>query len=599
MNEFSGTIPIADPSGATVRTDDPRSQCYRDRRGFVAWTGQVRLPGVAEDRLGETLLGLIAGREPHFLADLRGPFAIAACSFEEDHVLLAVDRVGIEALAWSDLQQAISFGNSAIAVARCHDGMPVVDSQAVYDFMLGHMVPSPNTAFENVSKLKPGHAITWSQGKRQEFRYWQPDFDRSSSVDIGGLQTEVQKTISRAIENHRPTSASGAFLSGGLDSSTVTGLLASAAPSAANAFSIGFGIKEFDELEFARIAADQFDCKHHIYEVVPDDIVELIPRVAAAYDEPFGNSSAIPTLCCARLAREHGMQQLFAGDGGDEIFGGNERYVRHSIFEMYQRIPKAVRNLLMDPLARRLDPESSVLPLRKYASYVQQANIPLPDRFESWNLIYREGRQNVFSQEFLDQVDTDFAMNNMRETWDECPSDDLLDRMLWYDWKFVLADNDLRKVSRMCHLEGIEVVYPMLDEDLIDLSIQVASKYKIRNRELRWFFKESIRDLIPEKIISKEKHGFGLPFGQWLKSNSALRELVQGSLDSLKNRGIFDAQFVDRVWDEHRTGHASYYGYAIWGPRAPRTVGCSRIPAMPGCRTSDVDPAAQLATNTT
>ena len=301
-----------------------------------------------------------------------------------------------------------------------------------------------------------------------------------------------------------------------------------------------------------------------MYEVVPEDVVEAIPKIAAAYDEPFGNSSAVPTLLCARLARRHGVDHLLAGDGGDELFGGNSRYVRHKIFEAYGHAPQWLRRSILEPLAAKLDPESAVLPLRKFSSYVRQAAVPLPERFESWNLVYREGAAEVFAPEFLRSIDVHRPLRVMREVWEACTSDELLDRMLWYDWKFTLADNDIRKVSRMCELAGLHVSYPLLDEEVVDLSIRVPSSAKIAGAQLRTFFKDAARGFLPDETIAKTKHGFGLPFGVWLKTHGPLQELVYANLASLRERGILKPDFVDRVTEEHRSGHASYYGYAIW-----------------------------------
>ena len=190
--------------------------------------------------------------------------------------------------------------------------------------------------------------------------------------------------------------------------------------------------------------------------------------------------------------------------------------------------------------------------------------MPLPERFETWNLVYREGPSAVFDAAFLDSVDQGHALKRMNECWAECPSGDLLDRMLWYDWKLTLADNDLRKVSQMCELAGVRVSYPMLDEELVDLSIKVPSAAKISGQELRTFFKQAVRDLLPAEIIRKQKHGFGLPFGVWLKTHKPLQDLVYRTLESVRERGILRRDFVDRVATEHRSGHAGYYGYAIW-----------------------------------
>jgi asparagine synthase (glutamine-hydrolysing) len=211
-----------------------------------------------------------------------------------------------------------------------------------------------------------------------------------------------------------------------------------------------------------------------------------------------------------------------------------------------------------------ISPESRIVPLRKLRSYVDQASTPLPDRFESWNFMYREGFEQMLNSDFAASVDKYAPMQLMREVWDSAPSDDLLNRMLWYDWRFTLADNDLRKVGTMCELAGIRVSHPMLHHDVVDLSTRVPSGMKIRGTELRSFFKRAMIDFLPAEILSKKKHGFGLPFGLWLKTDPKLAELIYSLLSDLKARRIIDAEFIDNLVAQHRSGHASYFGYAIW-----------------------------------
>src|SRR5690606_31973066 len=225
-----------------------------------------------------------------------------------------------------------------------------------------------------------------------------------------------------------------------------------------------------------------FSCEHFEYVVTPQDVLETIPLVAKAYDEPFGNSSAVPVYCCARFAKEHGVNHLLAGDGGDELFGGNERYLKQRVFELYSRFPRALKRAFAEPIADRVDPETAPLPFRKLSSYIRQARLPLPERFQSWNMIYREDPNKVFHPDLLTCIDLRRPLRRMQAVWESCPSDDLLDRMLWFDWKFTLADNDLQKVSRMTELAGIRVSYPMVDEALIDFSTKIPSHEKIAGR---------------------------------------------------------------------------------------------------------------------
>jgi asparagine synthase (glutamine-hydrolysing) len=566
MQPISGQIRLDFPGESSTEAELAAPVVCSSQGATFALRGQCRLGDHSiKDEVGASkVLEAYQQSGAAFLSDLRGPFALVITLPEEKKVLIAIDRMGIERLTWARQGDSLAVGTSAEHVARQLWTTPQIRPQAIFDFMLGHMIPSPYSIFEGVEKLGPAMAVEFTDGRAEPIHYWQPDFNRPSDTNIDDLAQSVRPTLLKAIEKTQPDAMTGSFLSGGLDSSTVTGLLAQANTASASAFSVGFGVAEFDEMEFADTASGHFSCQHHKYEVTADDIVEAIPKIAAAYDEPFGNSSAVPTYYCARLAKQHGVTHLLAGDGGDEIFGGNERYVRHRIFEIYAKIPRFLRTALLDPAARALDPETSLFPFRKFSSYVRQAQIPLPERFESWNLIYREGPERVFSKEFLGRIDPEAPLRHMTEVWDACPSADLLDHMLWYDWKFTLADNDIRKVSTMCELAGVRVSYPMLEEDFVDLSIRVPSNQKISGNELRSFFKNSVRDFLPEKIISKQKHGFGLPFGQWLKTHAELQDLVYTSIDTLPARGLFHAELLDRVTAEHREGHASYYGYAIW-----------------------------------
>lgn len=538
---------------------------YGDNEGVIAIKGKPTFAGSRNDAsLPRDLLTAYRARGVGIFGELRGPFALVIVEYSARKCLIAIDRMGVERLTWGRRKGWTVVGSSAAEVAQCLTSDPGLNNQALFNFMYSHMIPAPGTVFRDVYKLLPGTAIEFSENCQREFRYWQPNFNRQGDADISQLLKDTRPILRKAIERTSPEQSSGAFLSGGLDSSTISGLLSEVQTHQTPVFSVGFGVAEYDEMEFAREAAEKFHLAHHVYEVTPDDIVELIPKIAAAYDEPFGNSSAVPTFCCARFALSHGIDHLLAGDAGDELFGGNERYVRHRIFEWYNRVPMWLRNSVFGPFAKRTDPENGVYPLRKISSYIRQAAIPLPERFESWNLIYREGAERIFNGEFLKTVEPAQVFSEMRTVWQSCPTDDLLDRMLWYDWKVTLADNDLRKVSQMCELAGVRVSYPMLDEDFVEHSTKIPSNAKISGYELRTFFKNSVRGFLPDKILDKEKHGFGLPFGVWLKTDRPLQDLVYGSLDSLRQRDIFELSFLDRVTAEHKSGHASYYGYAIW-----------------------------------
>ena len=501
------------------------------------------------------------------LEQVHGSFALAIIDQRDDSVLLALDRLGIERLSYAQRGAAIVFSTSASAVAQCPGIRAELSAQSLYDYLLLHMIPAPTTAYANVQKLRPGTAALFKGGKLSVLRYWRPLFNEERSTAFADVKSQLQESLRAAVESCSPDYKTGAFLSGGLDSSSVAGMLAKVQGSSAQTFSMGFGVDSYDELAYARIANRHFGTAGHEYHVTPEDILTAFPKIASAYDEPFGNSSAVPTYVCAKFAVEHGVDHLLAGDGGDEIFGGNDRYVRQSVFETYFSIPSWVRTGLIEPLLRRVSPDSAITPLRKARSYLDQASVRLPERLETWNHIYREGAAKVLDPEFLRSVDPRAPLAAMKEVFYELPDISLLNRMLFYDWQYTLSDNDLRKVKTMCELAGVRVSYPMLDERVVDVSLRVPSAMKIEGTELRSFYKRAMADFLPPEILTKHKHGFGLPFGVWLKTHGPLRELIFAHLESLRARHIVRAEFIDEIVAKHGNGaerDASFYGYPMW-----------------------------------
>lgn len=531
-------------------------------RGQPVWTRDGRYTRDGADCEG--ILAAYGARGMALLEDLRGRFALAIVDGDRKRVMLAIDPMGIERLCWAISGDGLVFSDSAEAVANFPPLRASLRAQAVHDFLLMHMIPAPDTAFDGVHKLEPGMKLVFEDGRASLDRYWTPQFSERRSESPEALKKSLRDTLDAAVARCRPDAQTGAFLSGGLDSSTVAGVLGKVSGQAPRTFSIGFGVESHDEIHYARISARHFGCDATEYNVTADDIVTVFDRIASAYDEPFGNSSAVPTLFCAQLAAKVGISHLLAGDGGDELFGGNERYAKQQVFEAYGRIPAWARRGILEPLSRRIAPGNPITPLRKLRSYVDQARIPLPERLETWNLFYRTPHAEIFEPEFAANIDTRRPIDAMARVYHEVPECTLLNRMLHYDWHFTLADSDLRKVITMCDLAGVQVSFPMLDAELVDLSLRVPTHAKMEGRELRSFYKRATTGFLPQEVIDKQKHGFGLPFGVWLKEHPPLRELIFGHLQRLGQRGIVRQSFLDRIISEHAEGEPGYYGYAIW-----------------------------------
>jgi asparagine synthase (glutamine-hydrolysing) len=510
------------------------------------------------------LLAAYRAEGPGCIARLSGRFAVAICDAAAGRVVLAVDAMGIERLAYATAPGMLVFGASTMAVARTPGIDASVSRQSIFSYLMLHMVPAPETIFEGVSKLRAGHMAIWRDGRVEVSRWWQPAFVESAGAAGDALKSDLHAALRTAVDGCRPDARTGAFLSGGLDSSTVAGVLSQQRSGPADTFSIGFGYPEFDELSYARIANQRFGCRGHEYTITGDDIADSFRLIARAYDEPFGNSSALPLYYCARLARQTDIDHLLAGDGGDELFAGNSRYARQNIFARYERLPRVLRKGLLEPVLAGVPESLRPRPLRRASSFIGRANVPLPERLEIWNLLYRVGAADVLLPGFVASIDTGAPLARMQEVWDAAPCTNQLNRLLYYDWQYTLADNDLRKVETMAALAGVRVSYPMLHPDVIDVSLRVPPQLKMPGTQLRHFYKEAMAGFLPEEIIHKTKHGFGLPFGLWLHDSPRLRDLVMGSLSDLRRRGIIQPQFIDRLLHLHGAEDASYHGVFVW-----------------------------------
>ncbi len=523
------------------------------------WLDQLSRSGHAAVALAEGYRQRGAG----VLEAMTGAFSLALHDKRSGDTLLAIDRTGSCSMVYTVVEGELVFGSRLDALRQHPRVRSEPDLQALYHFLYFHMIPGPGTVYKSQFRLLPGQGLMFRQGQAELFSYWEMHFNETENQSFQTLKTTFLETLTQAVRSCSEGAATGAFLSGGTDSSTLAGLLGQVTGHPAHTYSIGFEAAGYDEMEYARIAASHFGTRHHEYYVTPRDVAQAVPLVAASYDQPFGNSSAIPTYYCARLAREDGMERLLGGDGGDELFGGNARYAKQRVFSFYEALPHLLRKQLIEPVAFSLPGGKHFMPVRKLKSYVEQAAIPLPARLETYNLLERLGPSAVFSREFLAQVDTTGPLTLLDSVYHSAHAGTQLNRMLALDLKFTLADNDLPKVRQTCELAGIDVRFPMLEDEVVSFSARLDPALKLKGTRLRYFFKEALRGFLPDAILTKSKHGFGLPFGEWLRTEAVLQTLAHDNLQTLQSRGILRAGFVDELIALHKA-HAGYYGTMIW-----------------------------------
>jgi asparagine synthase (glutamine-hydrolysing) len=495
-------------------------------------------------------------------AAAEGEFAVG---LDDGHgrVFLAVDRFAIRTLCYRLIDGQLHFAERADTLAALPPAAGI-DPQAIFDYLYFHVVPSPRTIFTGVQRLPAGHCAWFEAGRLTVTPYWVPQFSEPQSAQFEPLAAEFRQLLQNAVAAQLDGGKAACFLSGGTDSSTVAGMIGLATGQPAATYSIGFEAEGYDEMAFARIAAKRFGCAHHEYYVTPDDLVRSIPAVAAHFDQPFGNSSVLPAFYCAQMARADGVTRLLAGDAGDELFGGNSRYAKQRIFGWYDQVPALLRQGLLEPVLERTRLGS--LPLAsKGKSYVEQAKVPLPDRMQMYNMLLRLGPEQVFSADFLAQVNQDEPLQQQRAVWQQGPqSASALNRMLAYDWRYTLAEADLPKVCGSTALAGVAVGFPFLDPRLVDFSLRLPTDYKLKGLKLRWFFKEALRGFLPDEILSKKKQGFGLPFGVWANRHDGLKRLASESLHSFAARGIVRPEFITTLLEVHLPAHPGYYGEMVW-----------------------------------
>jgi asparagine synthase (glutamine-hydrolysing) len=547
-----------------MESNSPRSQSTVQilSAGEPEFAGDPPATGEAAKAKWSTLLveAMQDRSEAAALASVRGIFSVGITD-DKGRSLLAVDRFAAKTMCYRVDAQGLRFAERADTLAGPN---AEVDPQAIFDYLFFHAIPSPRTIFKGVHRLPPGHCARFEDGRLTVAPYWTPRFSEPHGpADFSGLREQFRQLLSDAVGRRLDDGKPGCFLSGGTDSSTVAGMIAKASGRQAATYSIGFEAEGYDEMAYARIAARHFNAEHHEYYVTPDDLVRSIGDVARHYDQPFGNSSALPAYYCAKMAREDGVTRILAGDGGDELFGGNSRYAKQRVFGWYGHLPGAVRRGLMEPLFEGTAIGRMPL-LKKGTSYIEQAKVPMPARLQMYNLLLRLGVGDVLTPAFLSQVDPRGPTTHQQQVWDAAGATDDLNRTLAFDWRYTLAESDLPKVCGTTSLAGVDVAFPMLDDALLDFSMRLPVEYKLKGLKLRWFFKEALRGFLPDEILTKKKQGFGLPFGVWATRHTGLKKIAVDSLGSLSTRGIVRPDFIKALIDERLPEHPGYYGEMVW-----------------------------------
>jgi asparagine synthase (glutamine-hydrolysing) len=520
----------------------------------------------ASRSLAENLARLYLMRGLDFLGAIQGAFAIALWDERKREMLLAVDRFGFKTLYWTVEDRRLLFGSRVSAVRAGQDSPAEVNRAAIMQYLLFSAVPAPMSIYRGIQRLEPGTFLSFDSEQATTKTYWDLEYEEKSGDSEGEwarkLQGEMREAVHRNLD-HFYRDEVGAYLSGGTDSSSVVAFMSEKlAP--VHAFSISFPVSGFNEIEYARTTAAKFQAKHHEKCLIPEDALNAIPKIISYYDEPFANSSAIASYWCAMLARENGVNTLLAGDGGDELFGGNARYATDKQFGIYHSVPGWLRAAVIQPAAKVLGLLGGKLALPQ--KYIRRALIPNPRRIMSYNFFLSEPAAEIFEPEFLAEAPEAEWLEIPEHHFKKAHASSELNRILYMDVKMTLADNDLRKVNGTAELAGLNVRYPLLDTKLAEFAGTIPTDMKLKGMEKRYLFKLAMKDILPREVIEKKKHGFGVPLGQWFLTDPALKSMVQEVLNDprTRQRGYFKPGFVEKLAVQHQNEHATFYGEIIW-----------------------------------
>src|SRR5438876_360425 len=480
-------------------------------------------------------------------------FGLAIWDVTRRRLLLARDRIGKKALYYTRVDGNLIFA-SEIKSLLCHPKVKRrADVQALADFLSVRYVPGPATLFANISKVLPGHLILCENGEFKEHCYWDFTFGKTEDHSVEDYIHGIRQHIHRAVEERMMADVPlGAMLSGGVDSSIITGTMSQLIDEPVKTFSVGFDVPEYSELPYARLVSQHFGTEHHDLIVKCSDLSQYWPLLTWHRDEPVSEPSDLGVYLVSKLAREH-VKVVLSGEGGDELFAGYPKYAVDWLARYYHLLPAALRNSVVSPLLDQL-PYS----MRKLKMAARTLSQPAPQRWLSWFGIFNGPLKDaLLSSGSKADIDND-SSRIFRHWLEEHPQRDNLSSMLYLDTKISLPDNLLMKGDKMTMAASLEARVPLLDYKLIEYAATIPSNVKIKPFRTKYLLKQAYADFLPEAILTRKKMGFNVPTGVWFREGQ--RQLITRLLlsERARDRGFFNEKFVAHLLREHLEGRTNY-----------------------------------------
>lgn len=490
------------------------------------------------------------------LQHFEGMFSFAIYDMNKRLIFIARDRVGEKPLYYSADSTHIIFGSELKSLLSTQLISKKIDVTALNQYLQLTYIPAPLTIFENVYKLEPGHyMIVNLNGNIAIQKYWDIQYDTDTLIENYDLcKKRLREALFASVERRMISDVPlGAFLSGGIDSTTIVGIMASISNRPIDTFTIGFHEKEYDESHRAQLVADKFKTNHHIYYLDYNTALQELSIILNGIDEPFADSSVIPTYMVSKYASQF-VKVVLTGDAGDELFGGYSKYLIRYYSDMYNRVPKFLRKHLFEKVLYAIPDNSSRT--RKIRKVVENAGKDIYlQRKDLMCLGFKTGELECLLKASYKSDSTDFIK---RHYYKYVNQTDEFSRILYTDLHVVLEGDMLAKVDRMSMLNSIEPRVAMLDKEVIKIASQIPSKFKVHQGNLKIIVKDTFSDLIPKELLTAAKSGFSVPIDIWFKGSLKSSLLAQLDRGYIEEQGLFNYDYIQQLLDEHFSNKRNY-----------------------------------------
>ncbi|HED36485.1 MAG TPA: asparagine synthase (glutamine-hydrolyzing) [Gammaproteobacteria bacterium] len=506
----------------------------------------------------EVLLALYEQCGKDVLDKINGMFAFAIWDTMHQSLFIARDRIGKKPLYYYKQDNDIVFASELKAILTL-PGIPrKIRLEAVYDFFAYQYIPDPKTIFENIYKLEPGHYLEITENSFTKTKYWDISFAKQNNKSTSEIKKELQQLLKECTKKRMISDVPlGAFLSGGVDSSGIVAMMTQDSDSEVTTCSIGFDDDQFNETEFAKAVAEKYYTKHHEL-TVHQNVNDSLEKIVSYFDEPFADPSLVPTYYVSELARQK-VTVAIAGDGGDEVFAGYEKYTTDNIENNLRKLfPKIIRTTLFPFFASILERCNNTY-CKKGSSLLHSLSLsPAMGFYVSNSQITDSLWRDIITDDTRDKLGSYQPSQITTDFYEQCDGNDHLSRILYTDMKTYLPGGILVKVDRMSMANSLEVRAPILDFKLMEFAATLPSNLKYNNGEKKYILKEAFKDYLPDDILYRKKMGFSVPLADWLRNE--IKPLAEQKLFNSSSglNNYFKTSEIRKIWDQHQSGERDY-----------------------------------------